>query len=74
MSVRTALAAGLGFIAWAVVLFILLVIAWKHVPPDIIHWDESAPDGKPTLFALSESWGGWPPGTPTCFYPPPGGL
>ena len=35
---------------------------WKQVPPDVIHWGESAPDGQPTLFAIGD-------GTPTCFYP-----
>jgi hypothetical protein len=41
---------------------------WRAVPADIIHWNEHAPDGQPTLFVL--------PGTssPTCFYPPDGGI
>lgn len=34
---------------------------WQRIPDDIIHWDESAPDGQPTLFAVGL--------TPTCFYP-----
>lgn len=34
---------------------------YRLVPPDIIHWEESAPDGQPTLFAVGE--------LPTCFYP-----
>ncbi|MDO8596632.1 MAG: hypothetical protein Q7R45_08410 [Sulfuricaulis sp.] len=41
---------------------------WKRVPPDIIHWDEHAPDGMPTLFILSGS------NVETCFYPPDGGI
>lgn len=34
---------------------------WKRVPPDIIHWGESAPDGRPTLFVYA--------GKETCFFP-----
>lgn len=34
---------------------------WKRVPPDIIHWGESAPGGEPTLFVYS--------GKETCFFP-----
>jgi hypothetical protein len=34
---------------------------WKRIPPDIIHWGESAPDGRPTLFVYS--------GKETCFFP-----
>lgn len=34
---------------------------FQQVPPDIIHWGESAPDGQPTLFATGA--------LPTCFYP-----
>jgi hypothetical protein len=44
----------------------------KQVPPDIIHWGESAPDGQPTLFVISDYWADvfhLPHGTPTCFYP-----
>jgi hypothetical protein len=39
---------------------------WNLIPPDIIHWGESAPDGQPTLFAIGN--------LPTCFYPGQGGL
>jgi len=42
---------------------------WKRIPPDIIHWGESAPDKQPTLFLLSEDFNGSPAGTPTCFWP-----
>jgi hypothetical protein len=35
---------------------------WKVVPPDIIHWGETAPDGQPTLFVIGLH-------LPTCFYP-----
>jgi hypothetical protein len=45
---------------------------WRQVPPDIIHWNEHAPDNRPTLFALSHETFGWPAGTETCFYPPGG--
>lgn len=48
--------------------------AWLRIPDDIIHWDESAPDNKPTLFALREPFGAVPAGTLTCFYPPSGGY
>lgn len=44
----------------------------KQVPPDIIHWGESAPDGQPTLFVLTDDVADvhhLPHGTPTCFYP-----
>ena len=41
---------------------------WRVVPPDIIHVDEYAPDGQPTLFVLPGS------NIPTCFYPGRGGL
>jgi hypothetical protein len=34
---------------------------WREVPDDIIHWGESAPDGRPTLFIYQ--------GQETCFYP-----
>lgn len=40
---------------------------WQRIPDDIIHWGESAPGGKPTLFVL-------PDGRPTCFYPGEGGI
>jgi len=50
---------------------------WKIVPSDIVHWGESAPDGRPTLFVLSDHWADvfhLPHGTPSCFYPAAGGL
>lgn len=39
---------------------------WKRVPPDIIKWDERAPDGVPTLFIYQ--------GKETCFFPADGGI
>lgn len=39
---------------------------WRTIPPDIIHWGESAPDGQATLFAIGD--------LPTCFWPPDGGI
>ena len=40
---------------------------WKQVPPDVIHWEEHAPDGQPTLFMyISNRW-------ELCFYPPTDG-
>ena len=39
--------------------------SWKQVPPDIIHWDQSGPNGEAVLFAIGR--------TPTCFFPPQGG-
>lgn len=39
---------------------------WRQVPPDIIHHDKSAPGGEPVMFAVN--------GSPTCFFPPLGGL
>jgi hypothetical protein len=39
---------------------------WKRIPPDIIHWGKSAPDGRPTLFIYK--------GAETCFFPGEGGL
>ena len=39
---------------------------WKRVPPDIIHWGERAPDGRPTLFIYQ--------GKETCFFPSEGGI
>lgn len=41
--------------------------AWKRIPPDIIHWDEHAPDGQPTLFVDSTRG-------ELCFFPPDGGI
>lgn len=40
---------------------------WKRVPPDIIHWGKSAPNGLPTLFVL-------PSGSETCFFPGTSGI
>ncbi len=34
---------------------------WKRIPPDIVHWGETAPDKQPTLFIYG--------GKETCFYP-----
>ncbi len=51
--------------------------AWVRIPDDIIHWGEVAPGGKATLFGLAEQFArafNLPIGTPTCFYPPEGGL
>jgi len=39
---------------------------WKLIPPDIIHWGESAPGGQPTLFLFK--------GKETCFFPGEGGI
>jgi hypothetical protein len=39
---------------------------WKRIPPDVIHWGESAPRGKPTLFIYS--------GKETCFFPGDPGI
>lgn len=39
--------------------------AWKRIPPDIIHWGESAPGGQPTLFVYHDQ--------ATCFFPGEGG-
>jgi hypothetical protein len=39
---------------------------WKRVPPDIIHWNEHAPGGEPTLFVYD--------GRETCFFPPDAGI
>jgi hypothetical protein len=47
---------------------------WEQIPDDIVHWNESSPDNKPTLFALSYDFNGNPAGTLTCFYPPSGGF
>jgi hypothetical protein len=40
--------------------------SWRRVPDDIIHWNEKAPDGQPTLFVYS--------GKETCFYPGEEGI
>ena len=39
---------------------------WREVPPDIIQWDQHAPNGEAVLFAFL--------GKPTCFFPPDGGI
>jgi hypothetical protein len=39
---------------------------WRRIPPDIIHWDETAPSGQPTLFVYS--------GKETCFFPGDSGI
>ncbi len=48
--------------------------SWRLVPPDIIHWGEHGPGGRAILFVLGEDFNGVPKGTPTCFWPPDGGL
>ena len=49
---------------------------YLRIPDDIIHWDEAAPDNKPTLFRLNIDVmnGAVPAGTLTCFYPPGGAV
>jgi len=39
---------------------------WRRIPDDIIHWDQRAPSGQPTLFVYS--------GRETCFFPGDGGI
>ena len=39
---------------------------WRRIPPDIIHWGETAPSGEPTLFVYS--------GKETCFFPGDSGI
>jgi len=39
---------------------------WRRIPDDIIHWDQHAPSGKPTLFVYD--------GKETCFFPGDGGI
>ncbi len=39
---------------------------WRRVPDDIIHWGESAPGGKPTLFVYQDK--------ETCFWPGDPGI
>lgn len=39
---------------------------WRQVPPDTIHPNEHAPDGRPTLFVHE--------GKEVCFYPGDGGI
>lgn len=38
----------------------------KRIPPDIIHWGETAPGGQPTLFVFG--------GKETCFFPGDSGI
>lgn len=39
---------------------------WRRIPDDIIHWQERAPNGQPTLFVYD--------GKETCFFPGDGGI
>ncbi len=39
---------------------------WRRIPDDIIHWDQRAPNGQPTLFVYD--------GHETCFFPGDGGI
>lgn len=39
---------------------------WKRIPPDIIHWGQSAPGGRPTLFVYGKD--------ETCFFPGDSGI
>jgi len=39
---------------------------WRRIPDDIIHWEERAPNGQPTLFVYD--------GRETCFFPGDGGI
>jgi hypothetical protein len=39
---------------------------WKRIPDDIIHWEERAPSGLPTLFIYN--------GKETCFFPGESGI
>ena len=39
---------------------------WRRIPPDIIHWGQTAPNGQPTLFVYS--------GKETCFFPGDSGI
>ena len=39
---------------------------WRRIPDDIIHWQEHAPNGRPTLFVYD--------GKETCFFPGDGGI
>jgi hypothetical protein len=39
---------------------------WRKIPNDIIHWGQSAPGGRPTLFVYS--------GHETCFFPGDSGI
>lgn len=46
---------------------------WELIPPDIIHWGESGPNGEAILFVTQGNFGTVPAGTPTCFWPPESG-
>lgn len=39
---------------------------WKRIPDDVVHPNEHAPSGEPTLFAVN--------GLETCFFPGDGGI
>ena len=39
---------------------------FKRIPPEVIHWGETAPGGQPTLFVYS--------GKETCFFPGDSGI
>jgi hypothetical protein len=39
---------------------------WRRIPDDIIHWGETAPDRRPTLFVYQ--------GHETCFWPGESGI
>lgn len=39
--------------------------AYEQVPPDIIHWGKSGPEGQAVLFVFASQ--------PTCFFPPQSG-
>ena len=39
---------------------------WRRVPDDVVHPNEHAPDGQPTLFIYN--------GKETCFFPADGGI
>jgi hypothetical protein len=39
---------------------------WQRIPNDVIHWGETAPGGKATLFVFNS--------VETCFWPPDGGI
>ncbi len=40
---------------------------WRPIPADIIHWGETAPGGRATLFRIGTD------GALTCFWPPQSG-
>lgn len=39
---------------------------WRRIPDDVIHWDQHAPNGQPTLFVFD--------GKETCFFPGDGAI